>query len=153
MNDKLYYVYRFLDKENITLYIGQSRQYSLETRVNQHRTSQSWFNEVEKVEFIYCMDRLEMDLFERFYISKFRPKYNISNSGYKIPRIKCYHEEWKELEEFKNITINKLIHEQTIINRLNNKINNTNVSKITGNKPINIIMECFVNSNNEAIQL
>lgn len=93
-----YIVYQFLNNHEKVIYIGKTTQ-GLNKRVFQHKRDKKWFSEVQKIKYINCQDKLEMDIFERFYISKLKPKYNIVDTQYNIPNINCHHDKWEEYKE------------------------------------------------------
>lgn len=79
-NSKGYYVYRFLNKNYEVIYVGKSIH--LIIRMNQHFSETSHlpnecYYEVNKVEYITLASEKEMDETEKYYISLWKPKYNI----------------------------------------------------------------------------
>lgn len=68
-------VYRFLNKNNEIIYIGKAKD--LKNRLNGHtHLPQVCYDERVAIEFISFDTEYEMDLAERYYIPKYKPKYN-----------------------------------------------------------------------------
>ena len=69
------YIYRFLNKENEIIYIGKTTDLKRRIVTHDHLPKQC-YNEKVKVEFIEFESPDEMDLAERYFIPKYKPKYN-----------------------------------------------------------------------------
>ena len=102
---KKYYVYRFLDKENKILYVGQTT--NMNSRMKAHFIYQrkEYADKIEKVEYKEYDYRNEMSIYEIYYINKFVPKYNADfNLNEPMDYVKEDNKEWntynhKELNE------------------------------------------------------
>lgn len=68
------YIYRFWNKDNECLYVGQTIR--LKSRFNQHRQDKEWWNEVDKIEYAIVERDFLTDLYEIYYINKIKGKYN-----------------------------------------------------------------------------
>lgn len=75
-----YCVYRFIDKNKKIIYIGYTED--IYTRMNGHFSSKNRldktgiYNEVKIVEYISMPSKTEAQFLEKYFISKFSPKYN-----------------------------------------------------------------------------
>lgn len=68
-------VYRFLNNENEIIYIGKAKD--LKQRFSSHRhLPKECYEETMKIEYCKFYTEYEMDFAERYYIPKFKPKYN-----------------------------------------------------------------------------
>lgn len=68
-------VYRFLNKNNEVIYIGKAKD--LKNRLNGHtHLPKECYEERVKVEFVNFETEDDMDFAERYYIPKYKPKYN-----------------------------------------------------------------------------
>ena len=70
-----YYIYKHLDLEGKVVYVGQTKD--MDSRQGKHSHSEY----VDKILFIEVETREIMDLYEKFYISKYNPKYNIKSKS------------------------------------------------------------------------
>ena len=99
-----YYIYKHLDNDNNIIYIGQT--VDMKSRQYTHKFSSEWKKEISKIEYAEVTDNLLMDIYERYYISKYTPKFNIKG-------IDCKYDEFfammKELEfkEYKTLNYEK----------------------------------------------
>lgn len=76
-------VYRFLDDENEIIYIGKAK--NLKTRLNNHEhLPEECYLERVKTEFLLFETEDDMDFAERYYIPKYKPKYNVIWSAREI---------------------------------------------------------------------
>lgn len=69
-----YYVYEYLDEENDVAYIGKT--INLEKRIKQH-CSENKFQGLNKIRYIICKNKNEMDNLENHLISNLQPYLNI----------------------------------------------------------------------------
>lgn len=68
-------IYRFKDECNNIIYIGKALD--LKQRLyNHHHLSDNCYEEVYNIEYIEFETKDEMDLAERYFIPKYKPKYN-----------------------------------------------------------------------------
>jgi len=69
-------IYRFLNKDNEIIYIGKAG--NLISRMNNHNhLPKECYDETVYIEYTEFETEDEMDLAERYYIPKYKPKYNI----------------------------------------------------------------------------
>lgn len=76
------YVYRFLDKNGIIIYVGKTG--SIKPRMNQHfgttgHLPSECYLSVETIEYIKIKSKIDMDIKELYYINKWKPFYNNQN--------------------------------------------------------------------------
>lgn len=68
-------VYRFLDEYNKIIYIGKAK--NLKNRMNNHsHLNSECYNEVKIIQYTSFESEADMDIAERYYIAKYKPKYN-----------------------------------------------------------------------------
>lgn len=125
MKKKLkYYIYKFYhDKE--LLYIGQTT--NLDARISSHKSSKVWWNEINVILYAECNNKFEMDTYEKYYIIKLKPKYNINDKTVNSLKFnldelnfKIYINNFiKKNEIIPNMTLNK---SEIVIQRLNSEI-------------------------------
>lgn len=75
----MYYVYKFLDKNNNIIYIGKTQ--NLTRRIREHlngngHLDKDCYDEVVNIYYIEFKNINDMNLFEIYCISKYNPKYN-----------------------------------------------------------------------------
>lgn len=106
------YVYRFLNKENEIIYIGKTKE--LNKRLSNHsHLSKECYSEIKYIEYIKLLNYDEMSIYERYYINKFNPKYNIQSKNnsefrFELPNIKWV--KWADIKiEKYNLSNNKVI--------------------------------------------
>lgn len=109
----MYYVYKHLDKDNNVIYVGQTT--NIHGRQTTHKSKSKWRKEISKIEYSEVTDKLIMNIYEKFYISKFNPKYNKKDLDCKYSE---YFYAMKELD-FKEYIYNKeeLINKRVYIKR------------------------------------
>ena len=95
------YVYRFLDKDNNTIYIGKTCR-KLDTRIEEHFTGKghldkSCYKSTCRIEYLKFKTDADSLLVETYLINKYRPMYNKANkSNYAGQTIKLnIKEDWK----------------------------------------------------------
>lgn len=77
------YVYRFINDNNITIYVGKT--INMENRMKQHFSSKSHlvnsglYQEVQRIEYMTCKDEFESLKIELYYINRYKPKYNTAS--------------------------------------------------------------------------
>lgn len=71
---KMYYLYKFINKDNNVIYVGQTE--NLKKRIASHRAEKIWFNEIIKIEYHICKSKIDVDIYELYYINKYKSKYN-----------------------------------------------------------------------------
>ncbi|MEK5528576.1 GIY-YIG nuclease family protein [Viridibacillus sp. FSL R5-0468] len=73
---KEYYVYFYYNENDVLLYVGLSNDVG--QRFNAHQ--ESWKSEVKKIGVRQYQNKTSMQLCEKYYIAKWKPKYNIKDS-------------------------------------------------------------------------
>ena len=68
-----YYIYKHLDKNGDVIYIGQTKDMKNRQGTHKHREF------IDRIMYIEVKTREIMDLYEKFYISKYTPKFNIAS--------------------------------------------------------------------------
>jgi hypothetical protein len=68
------YIYKMVNKDREIIYIGKS--IDLKQRINQHMNDKDWFHEVNQILYTKCKTQTDMDIYEIYYINKFKPKHN-----------------------------------------------------------------------------
>jgi len=92
----LYTVYRHLNKEGEVIYVGQS--INIKSRQLNHKKSSSWFDEVEKIEYMKFDSKLDMDCSEMFLINKYKPINNKTHNRGDESKVVTVEECWKEFK-------------------------------------------------------
>lgn len=111
--NKKCYVYKFIDKNNKCMYVGQSQ--CLSTRINQHlglkskKFTKKLLKEIQRVEYIKVRDRIEARQYEIYYINKYKPYLNKADLYHNVyfKENQNYERVWKIYKVFsenKNIT-------------------------------------------------
>ena len=59
---------------NTLIYIGKTNNFY--TRLKTHMAQQPWRNEITHISIAQCKTKVDMDLYEKYYINKLNPKYN-----------------------------------------------------------------------------
>lgn len=98
-----YYIYKHYNSDNEVIYVGQTKD--MNNRQYTHRNSSHWRSEIHKIEYSKVYDKYMMDIMEKYYISKYKPKYNLSFndcSYYEYFNVKK-ELEFKEYKESKSI--------------------------------------------------
>ncbi|MGF9977319.1 GIY-YIG nuclease family protein [Viridibacillus arvi] len=73
---KEYYVYFYYNENDVLLYVGLTNDVGL--RFNTHQ--EHWKSEVKKIGFRQYQNKTSMQLCEKYYIAKLKPKYNIKDA-------------------------------------------------------------------------
>lgn len=69
----MYYVYKIYNGNEL-IYIGKTvNPYN---RISSHLGHQAWKDEITHVEQAKCMTKIDMDIYEVYYINELKPKYN-----------------------------------------------------------------------------
>jgi excinuclease UvrABC nuclease subunit len=90
------YIYKFYNEQDEVIYIGKTTD--LQMRFNAHRNTKSWWHEVSEIKYIECQDNFEMTTYERYYIRKFNPKYNVAERDCLVPRFTLSELDFKKYE-------------------------------------------------------
>lgn len=91
------YIYKFISNRGV-IYVGKTIDSN--TRFA-HHLDKNWINEVVEVEYVELYNRSDMDIYELYYIDKYKPKYNKicnreSTFSYTLPELKWKKESAKE---------------------------------------------------------
>jgi hypothetical protein len=106
-----YYVYRFIDVTNEIIYVGKTK--NIETRINrQHFTinghlPQDCYDDTLKVEYAILNSKVEMDIYELYYINKCLPKYNVSDKCEEDFNLCLPELNWQTYKEFDKVVVSK----------------------------------------------
>lgn len=73
-----YYIYKHLNSDMEVIYVGQSK--NIKNRTNEHKSTSSWNKEIYKIVYAEVSDKMLMNLYEKYYISKHLPKYNTKDT-------------------------------------------------------------------------
>lgn len=79
----MYYLYRFLDADEVIIYIGKTKN-ALRTRFFQHsHLPKACYSAVNKIEFLECSTEADMSMKEIYYINKYKSQgmaeYNVAD--------------------------------------------------------------------------
>lgn len=88
-------VYRFINKDGEIIYIGKAK--FINQRLNNHNhLSEDCYKEIDIIEYCTFETEYEMDLAERYYIPKIKPKYNtmLNNNTLNISISEFDNKEW-----------------------------------------------------------
>ena len=66
-----FYIYKHYDENNNIIYIGQTK--NMEQRQNKHKRNSKWKDSIFKITYSKIYDGLLMNLYEKYYISKYTP--------------------------------------------------------------------------------
>lgn len=91
-----FYVYKFIGKNNEVLYVGQT--IDMDRRMTEHK-GRIWDIEKERIEYAQCNNRIDMYLYELYYINQLNAKYNESLVFYEKPTVELPELEFKEYTE------------------------------------------------------
>lgn len=88
----MYNVYRHLNKNGEIIYIGKSK--NLLSRQRSHRDNSSWFDDIDKIEYINLSSKIEMDVAELYLINKYTPINNKKDNRADSISIVSINEDW-----------------------------------------------------------
>ena len=88
----MYNVYRHLNKNGEIIYIGKSK--NLLSRQRNHRDNSSWFDDIDKIEYINLSSKIEMDVAELYLINKYTPINNKKDNRADSISIVSINEDW-----------------------------------------------------------
>lgn len=77
------YVYRFIDMQNQTIYVGKT--VDMNKRMKQHFSNKSHlahtdlYKDVQRIEYITCKNEFESLQKELYYINYYKPRYNTAS--------------------------------------------------------------------------
>lgn len=69
----MYGIYNIYNNNDL-IYIGKTNNFY--TRLKNHIAQQPWNNEITHIAIAECKTKVDMDLYEKYYINKLNPKYN-----------------------------------------------------------------------------
>lgn len=69
----MYGIYNIYNNNNL-LYVGKTNNFH--TRLRNHMALQPWKNEITHIAIAECKNKIDMDIYEIYYINKLNPKYN-----------------------------------------------------------------------------
>lgn len=69
----MYGIYNIYNNNNL-LYVGKTNNFH--TRLRNHMALQPWKNEITHISIAKCKNKIDMDIYEIYYINKLNPKYN-----------------------------------------------------------------------------
>jgi hypothetical protein len=69
----MYGIYNLYNDSEL-IYIGKTNNFH--TRLKSHLSQQPWSNEITDIAIAQCKTKVDMDLYEKYYINKLNPKYN-----------------------------------------------------------------------------
>ena len=106
--NKKCYVYKFIDKNNRCLYVGQTN--NLSHRIGQHLSLKSGkFNknlikDIKRIEYIKVDNRVVARQFEIYYINKYKASLNRADKfkNVRLDRNDFYERKWKVYKEYLN---------------------------------------------------
>lgn len=82
----MYYIYKFLNKNNQLIYIGKTIE--VKRRYFQHLHEGGWKkSEISKILYAECLSKSDMNIYEYYYINKLKPLYNKSLVNIDMPTI------------------------------------------------------------------
>lgn len=113
-------IYRFKSKEDEIIYIGKAKD--LNKRLNTHiHLPKECYEELETIEYISLKTMDDMDLAERYFISKYKPKYNeiFKNRNITFNIFFLDRQKWTSLDKskFYNSNNSKRLDEEIIIEK------------------------------------
>lgn len=100
--EKIYYVYKHLDKGNNIIYVGQTE--NMVARQSRHITN-LWYPgknmehrlKIKKVKYLKFSNIADMNKYEEYFISKHKPLYNILKKDRELTK-ENVSEDWKEYD-------------------------------------------------------
>ena len=109
----MYGIYNIYNNDNL-IYTGKTNNFY--TRLKTHMAQQPWNNEITHIAIAKCKTKVDMDLYEKYYINKLNPKYNKSIVYNEIPTFAVEDLSFKkfELENFLNINKPKTLKNSNI---------------------------------------
>lgn len=101
----MYGIYKIYSGDSL-IYIGKTVDFH--RRLKNHISQQSWNKEITHIAIAECKTKIDMDLYEKYYINKLNPKYNKAIVYNEMPTFAVEELEFKrfELEKFLNINKN-----------------------------------------------
>ena len=100
----MYGIYHIYHNQSL-IYVGKTTDFYI--RLKNHKALQPWGNEITHVELAECQNKIDMDLYEKYYINKLRPKYNIAMVYGEFPTFKIEELIFKRVGFLEFINLNK----------------------------------------------
>jgi len=69
----VYGIYNIFNKDEL-IYIGKTINF--QSRLRNHMSTKTWKNEITHISIAECKNKIDMDIYEKYYINKLNPKYN-----------------------------------------------------------------------------
>lgn len=109
----MYGIYNIYNNNDL-IYVGKTNNFY--TRLRNHMALQPWKNEITHIAIAECKNKIDMDLYEKYYINKLNPKYNKAIVYNESPTFEI------EGLDFKKFELNEFL-----------KINNQKIGKVKNN--------------------
>lgn len=109
----MYGIYSIYNNDNL-IYIGKTNNFH--TRLKTHMSLQPWKHDITHIAIAECKTKVDMDLYEKYYINKLHPKYNKALVYNEIPTFAVEELSFKKftLEKFLGINKSKVIKNDNI---------------------------------------
>ena len=69
----MYGIYNIFNNDEL-IYIGKTINF--QSRLRNHMSTKTWKNEITHISIAECKNKIDMDIYEKYYINKLNPKYN-----------------------------------------------------------------------------
>lgn len=125
-------VYRFINDKEEIIYIGKAKDLKNRLKTHTHLPKEC-YEERNSIEYIEFNTEDDIDLAERYFITKLKPKYNtlLKDKDVTINIEKLDLCTWKKLSNVNNINYLKALRLNNEINILNKKIEEINLKIVT----------------------
>ncbi|MCB2289434.1 GIY-YIG nuclease family protein [Clostridium sp. CS001] len=100
----MYGIYNIYNNNNL-LYVGKTNNFH--TRLRNHMALQPWKNEITHIAIAECKNKIDMDIYEIYYINKLNPKYNKAIVYNESPTFEIKELSFKKFELTKFLDIGK----------------------------------------------
>lgn len=92
----MYFLYRFLDKDNRIIYVGKTTK-SMKKRMNGHKhCPKQCYQERKRIQYAELETEADLFIYEVYYINKYMPKYNKATKYKQSPQGKIVGLIWKD---------------------------------------------------------
>ena len=91
------YVYFLIDKNDKLIYVGKS--INIHSRIKNHINNKTWGEEISIVQFRTYPNEATMNFFEKYYIYKLKPRYNIADTTSDSLNVNVFDDSRKEIHE------------------------------------------------------
>lgn len=97
-----YYIYQFVNDRNETIYVGKTK--NIKNRMISHFTSghlpKECYNAISKILYAEFSSGIDMDIYEIYYINKYKPKYNTESKYESNSTVFVFSDiEWKKYSD------------------------------------------------------